>query len=140
MPETRAESNSITALIRSAMPNGITVFQGKVIQENPLRIQALNDKKLILHEGIICLPRHLTDYETTCDIRLADGRIDSVTRIEGAHSQPDAGFAGAHRHHLETYNIYRAYMKVYNALKIGEIVYILSFNEGKKYYIIDREG
>jgi hypothetical protein len=28
---------------------------------------------------------------------------------------------------------------VYNALKVGETVFILSFNQGKKYYILDRE-
>ncbi|MDR1692797.1 MAG: DUF2577 domain-containing protein [Oscillospiraceae bacterium] len=140
MPDTREESGSLFSMLRDAIPKDMSVFIGKVISEKPLKIQALNDEKLILHEGIICLPRHLTDYETKCDIRLADGRLDSITVTEGAHSQPDAGFGGAHLHHLETYNIYKAYLKVYNALKLGEIVYVLGFNEGKKYYILDREG
>ena len=31
-------------------------------------------------------------------------------------------------------------MTVHNGLKKGEIVALLSFNHGKKYYVLDREG
>lgn len=44
----------------------------------------------------------------------------------------------AHSHALGSLNIYGATITVYNALKVGETVHLLSFNNGKKYYILDR--
>jgi len=55
---------------------------------------------------------------------------------EGKHSHPKT--EGSHIHDIDSFNIFKATMIIHNALKIGEIVYMLSFNEGKKYYILDR--
>jgi hypothetical protein len=121
------------------IPESMAVVRGKVISAAPLKIQVINDDKLILTENIICLPAHLQEYTTKCDILLSNGTIDSQTYNDGEHSQPDAGYGGAHVNHLQTFNIWNAVIKVHNALKVGEVVYILSFNQGKKYYILDRE-
>ena len=56
---------------------------------------------------------------------------------EGTHGHPDS--EGAHVNWLQDFNIYGATIKLYNALKYGETVYMLSFNHGKKYYVLDRE-
>jgi hypothetical protein len=149
------EQTSLKGLLQGMMPDSMGVIQGKVVSASPLKIQVVNDEKLVLAENLICLPRHLSNYTTTCDILLDKGSINSQTRNDGshphgssgthgghtggdgAHSHPDS--EGAHTHHQATFNLYGATIKVYNALKSGDIVYLLSFNEGKKYYVLDRE-
>lgn len=55
-----------------------------------------------------------------------------------SHSYSGDTAGQAHSHALSTFNIYKATITVYNALKPGETVHLLSFNNGKKYYILDR--
>lgn len=148
---------SVKQLFQGMVPEAMEILQGKVISASPLKIQVVNDEKLVLTENIICLPRHLSDYTTTIDIQLGKGSINSVTRSgqgthphgssgqhgghtggDGSHSHPAS--EGSHVHNVATFNISGATMTVYNALKVGETVYLLSFNHGKKYYILDREA
>lgn len=148
---------SVKQLFQGMVPEAMEILQGKVTSASPLKIQVVNDEKLVLTENIICLPRHLSDYTTTIDIQLGKGFINSVTRSgqgthphgssgqhgghtggDGSHSHPAS--EGAHVHNVATFNISGATMTVYNALKVGETVYLLSFNHGKKYYILDREA
>ena len=149
------DETSLKELFQGMIPESLTVLRGRVTQAAPLLIQVDNDPKLILHENIICLPRHLSDYTTTCDIQLAGGSINSQTRSDGNHGHGSSGQHGGHTggdgshthpateaphvHFLSTYNIFGATIQVHNALRQGERVFILSFNEGKKYYILDRE-
>ena len=46
--------------------------------------------------------------------------------------------AGAHTHSLSSFSVTGASMTVYNALKAGDTVHILSFCFGKQYYVLDR--
>ena len=122
------DQTSLKGLIQGMTPSSMAVELGTVISESPLKIQVINDDKLILSENLLCVPRHLSDYTTKCDITLGSGSIDSQTNTVSNHS-----------HNVITFNIYDAKIKVYNALKTGDTVYLLSFNQGKKYYILDRE-
>lgn len=128
---------SIMSLIRGAtMSEDGSVIEAKVIAVGPLKVQATNDDKLILNAGSLVVPRHLTDYTTKMTYRLADGTLDSQTHNDGSHADP---VGGTHVHHLETFNLYKGTITVFNALKVGEIVYLLRYNDGKKYYILDRK-
>lgn len=144
------EPNSLKEAFQSMIPDTVNVIQGKVISSLPLKIQVINDDKLILSENILCLPRHLTDYQTNVDIsggsisgltasgqgshQHSGGSHDGHSDGDGAHSHND----GTHTHTLQTFQVIGANMTIHNALKVGEIVYILSFNQGKKYYVLDR--
>lgn len=132
------EPTSLKQLFQGMAPETMAVVRGTVLSANPLKIQVINDEKLILEQNIICLPRHLSTYQTTVDISLGRGSINSVTKEDGEHAG-HAGGNGKHRNTLETFNLSGVSMTVYNGLKPGEVVYILSFNHGKKYYILDRE-
>lgn len=106
------EPTSIKQMIQGMAPSSVEVVQGKVISASPLKIQLLNDEKMELSGNIICLPKHLSTYQTTVDIA-AGGDIGNINGVS---------------------------MTVYNGLKTGEVVYILSFNNGKKYFILDRRA
>lgn len=101
------------------------VIMGTVVSESPLGIQVIGDDKLLLNERITEVPRHLTDYDVNVDI--SGGAVTGVT----------ASGAG-HTHGIDEIAVSRAVMRVYNALKAGEVVYILSYNHGKKYFVLGR--
>ena len=209
------KATSLKELIQGMMPVNLEVIQGQVTSADPLKIVAINDDKLIINTSLLCIPEHLTDYTTICDITLnsnAGGKIDSKTKkdgihkhgphgehphglsgwhphgesgehphgesgghahdteegatgsathihpdtegthehpdTEGAHEHPDTEGTHVHpkdkeemrhEHVINSFNVFNATIKVHNALKLNEIVWLLSFNQGKKYYVLDRE-
>lgn len=139
------EAGSIKNLFQGMIPKDVELLQGTVISAAPLKIQMANDEKLIINDQITVVPWHLTDYTTKIDIEKRDGTIDSLTYVDGEHkhmypASPPHGptTKDKHQHALETYNIYKATVKVYNALKLGDLVYVLSLNKGKLYIVLDR--
>ena len=129
------------------------VIEAKVISASPLKLQATNDDKLVLSAATLIVPRHLTDYTTTATYTLGKGAINSVTEGDGKHTHPGGshgghvggdgshshGPDGEHDHHLVTYTLTGGTITVHNALKAGETVYLLPYNGGKKYYLLDRK-
>lgn len=150
------EQTSLKGMIQNMVAGDVEVLQGIVKSASPLKIQIVNDDKLIIGPNITYVPRHLTDYTTTVDIVQGSGSVSSNTQSDGSHTHSYSGstenggdpthnhaYSGttqgtAHSHSLSTFNIYGATMTVYNALKVGEQVHILSFNHGKQYYVLDR--
>lgn len=133
------EAQSIMSIIRGAtMSEDGSVIEAKVIGVNPLKVQAANDDKLILNAGSLVVPWHLTDYTTKMTYRLDEGTLDSETYNDGAHGG-HVGGDGTHVNHLKTFNLYKGTMTVYNALKVGDMIYLLRYNDGKKYFILDRK-
>ena len=145
---------SIKELIQQCAPRPLEIIRGVVIQASPLEIQAINDDKLIINANTAIVPWYLTDYSTKCDIELGGGSILSHTFNDGQHPHGASGghpqysgdgvhshpaSEGAHVNWLQDFNVYGASIKHYNALREGETVFMLSFNSGKKYYVLDRE-
>lgn len=111
-------NSSLKELIQSMLTESTNIILGVVTSENPLKIEGLNDEKLKLNQNMLCLPRYLTRYENSATIETVE------IKENGAN-----GFN----------SISNVKITVDNSLKIGEIVYLLSFNQGKRYYILDRE-
>lgn len=118
-------STSIKGMFQGMLTEGIEVLQGIVTASDPLKIRIVNDEKLVVGPGNVYVPRHLTDYETTADIK--GGNVEGSTDSCGTHS-----------HTLKSVRITGCTMKVYNALKAGERVHLLSFKHGKQYYVLGR--
>lgn len=148
------ESISLKEAFQSIVPESMEVVRGVVLNDNPLKIQLTNDEKMTLNSNLIILPRHLSDYTAKCDIELDGGTISSETSSAGEHTHGLNGEheghedgdgshehlgAGGHSHGLRSFKLIGASMKIYNALQTGERVFLLSFNKGKKYYVLDRE-
>lgn len=139
------QSKSLKEMFQGMIPQAAEIMQGKVISTSPLKIQMVNDEKLIITDRITVVPWHLTDYTTKIDIEQRDGTIDSKTKLDGKHKHlfpedpPNVSTTEKeHRHWLETYNIYTATIRVHNALKVDDMVYVLAINNGKLYYVLDR--
>ena len=97
----------------------VKMLQGTVTQIDPIKIQIVNDAKLILNERILIIPQHLTDYTVSVDIDTSEqasdeNESDSTSELTGTS------------------------MTVNNSLKVGENVHILALNKGKLYYVLDR--
>lgn len=119
------ESKSLKGLFQGMMPADAEIMQGNVISASPLKIQMVNDEKLIINERITVVPWHLSNYTTTCTI---DWNTENKSGGSG-----DASFS-SHRHEI----VGTKQITVNNALKVGEAVYVLSLNNGKLYYVLDR--
>lgn len=147
---------SLKQMIQGMMPDPPGVLEGSVTNESPLQITLANDAKMVLSQNSLILPEWLTDMEKTIDISLDGGNIFSKTGLEdeqGAHRHEGGEHEGhtiengkhihedgKHEHELKTFDIHGATAVIYNHLKEGEIVLLLSFNGGKQYYILDRRG
>lgn len=121
------EKTSIKQLIQGMTGDGVQVLQGIVKLERPLKIQIVNDEKLLISQNITYVPWHLTDYTT-------EVTVSWQTENTGGGSG-EAAFS-SHLHDI----IGRKTITVHNALKVGEKVHILSFNHGKQYFVLDRVG
>ena len=146
---------SVKQLIQQMMssPDG-AVIEAKGIGGGPRKVQATNDAKLILNAASLVVPRHLTDYTTTATFTLGKGSINAVTEGDGRHNHTggthgghvggdgshEHGPDGEHNHHLVTYTLTGGTITVFNALRVGDVVYLLPYNGGKQYYILDRRG
>lgn len=120
-----SEKTSLKQLFQGMAGEGVEVLQGIVKSASPLKIQIVNDEKLTIGPNITYVPRHLTNYTTTCS--LAKGDKGSVYGPDSDGDKlTDFTFSGS--------------ITVYNALKVGEKVHVLSFNHGKQYYVLDRVG
>lgn len=114
---------SLKEVLQGMAAGETEVLQGIVKSANPLKIQIVNDEKLIIGPNITYVPRHLTNYTTTCSLAKGDKGSVYGPCTDGSRLT-DFTFSGS--------------ITVHNALKVGEKVHILSFNHGKQYYVLDR--
>lgn len=58
------DTSSLKQLIQQLMPRQPEIIMGKVFCDNPVKIQALNDEKLILTSKNLTIPSRLSDLKT----------------------------------------------------------------------------
>ena len=126
-----AESNgsgsetSLKQIFQSLIPDGDELMQGTVISAAPLKIQMVNDEKLIINERVTIVPWQLTDYNTEVTVNWS---------TENASGGSGYAAYASHNHGI----VGRKKITVHNALKVGDKVHVLSLNHGKLYYVLDR--
>lgn len=130
-------SRSLKQIFQGMIPADAEIMQGIVISASPLKIQMVNDEKLIINERITIVPRHLSDYTTEATFTVGKGTLTSQTKNDGSHGGHDGG-NGTHINHLDTFTLSHGTLTVYNALKKDDVVYVLAVNNGKLYYVFDR--
>lgn len=121
MPQ-ETEKTSLKGIFQGIADKGaVGVVQGTVKSLNPLRIQMVNDEKLVIGQNSAIIPQHLTDY--TVDVTL-----------DWATENASAGSDSEHHHAITgTKSI-----TVHNGLRAGDRVHLLSFNHGKQYFVLGR--
>lgn len=135
------DQTSLKQIIQSMSPDGAEVVEGTVTNASPLEITLTNDTKMILSANSLIVPEHLTDREIEADIMMDGGVLYAPTGAErGEHEHPTVEKSGEHGHELESFQLTGGRIILHTGLKAGEIVYLLSYNNGKKYYVLDRRG
>lgn len=137
------DQTSIKQMIQSMMPDGAGVVEGTVTNTSPLEITLTNDAKMVLSANSLIVPEHLTDHEIEADIMSEEGALHAPTGKEeekGEHEHPGIKKSGEHEHELKSFQLTGGKIILHTGLKAGEIVYLLSYNNGKKYYVLDRRG
>lgn len=156
------EPLSIKEAFQTMSVPDMSIWEGVVLSVSPMQIQAKDDEKLIIREASIRVPRHLTDYELTGQIISNTGFVSgsgtvssgsvSVSMSTGEHSGHDLGATGSHTHTISSINLSGAQVTVNGAqitmdhieislsdsLNVGDEVLVLSYNKGKRNYILDR--
>lgn len=107
-----AETSLRELIAKAAGGRASGVIVGKVTKTNPLEIQVLNDAKLVLTESNVYVPKHLTDYSVSIHL---SGSIDG--------------------HSIGTRSC-----TVYNGLDKGDEVYLLQYEGGQLYFVLDKVG
>lgn len=125
------EETSLKQMFQNMCPEGPSVIEGSVTSASPLKITLANDSKMVLTENSLIIPRHLTNYKTA----ISGGNIQNYYYVGSGENASTAPVSPSHVHALGKINV-----TVYNALAVGETVYLLSFNNGKQYYVLDRKG
>lgn len=148
--EEKSDATSLKQLFQSMVPEGPGILEGIVNKTSPLQISLVNDSMMVLGTESLVIPMHLTDYTTTADISggSALGNVTGGNHAHGGgvhdgHMNGDGTHAhdgGTHSHQFNTISIKGATITIHNALRQGERVYLLSYNSGKKYFVIDRKG
>lgn len=123
------EKTSLKGMFQGLAGEGVEVLQGIVKSASPLKIQIVNDEKLVIGPNITYVPRHLTDYKT----EMSGPNIQNYYYTGGDVGSGTAPVSPSHVHAIG-----RVKITVHNALKAGEKVHVLSFNHGKQYYVLDR--
>ena len=137
------DQTSLKQMIQSMSPDGAGVVEGAVTNVAPLEITLTNDAKMILSANSLIVPEHLTDHEIEADIMKDDGALYAPTGAEdekGEHEHPGIEKSGEHAQELKGFQLTGGKIILHTGLKAGEIVYLLSYNNGKKYYVLDRRG
>ena len=61
-------STSLKQLIQDITPRETDLLQGVVISTDPLRVQMVNDSKLIISKISTVVPKHLTNYTVSAQV------------------------------------------------------------------------
>lgn len=138
------KATSLKQLFQQMVPENVGLIEGVVVNTEPIAIQVVNNSKMVLSGLNLVLPKHLTDYQTTFTINLSEPPIltgETSLDNEHSHTNPEGGSTGtqeAHKHILSKFGLEEATITVHNALKRDERVYMLRFNGGKLYYVLDK--
>ncbi|MDD3029890.1 MAG: DUF2577 domain-containing protein [Alphaproteobacteria bacterium] len=117
---------SIREMLKAAVDvRTASVLHGVVVSASPVKIQVTSDAKLLLTESNLFIPEHLTDHQVKI----------SVSGGSGSTSSNDG-----HSHSVSGVSFSNATMTIKNALQANDEVYLLSFNRGQLYYVLDRVG
>lgn len=95
---------------------GSDVFFGEVTKSKPLEI--LVEQKLLIKEDNLAVAEHLTDYETKIKLEWQWSEGEDITSHPVVKKD--------------------TWMKVYNALKVGDQVILIRRKGGQLYVVIDR--
>ena len=88
------------------------------------------------------LNEQMKDPEFRAEWETGAGSLISKTKTDGKHTHEELSGSedGVHSHSLATFTVRDGVLMIHNALKKGDTVYLLAFNSGKQYYILDRKG
>ena len=120
------EKTSLKGLFQGMAAAGAPeLMQGIVKSTSPLKIQMVNDEKLVIGQNNTYVPEHLTDYNTEVTVNWVTNAASGGSG-EAAYASHSHGITG------------RKKITVHNALKVGDKVHVLVLNKGKQFFLLGR--
>lgn len=140
-------STSLKGILQMLAPEQISMLLGKVASADPLKVQTLNDDKLVIPKNLLVVPEWLTCHKYRAYIQTDAYEASSEPSNDEAHDKKidtppfTCNVACPHAAHPCAAHQYKSeWIIIQNHLEVDDIVILLSFGGGKKYYILDRLG
>lgn len=129
-------ATGLKALIQGMAPEQVRLIECKVTAPLPdIELEATNDDKLKIKSSLIVVPQWLTDQVYPCYIE-TEAYTSKNTKVGEGPFIHDVCAASGHTcpsHYYKT-----AWICMHNHLEVDDLVYVLAFNGGRSYYILDR--
>lgn len=109
---------SLKQLFQGMQVTEMTLVEGVVTNSSPLTVKLKNDN-LELNQNVLTVPCQLSDYQVGCDLSALAKSINATPAISKLV-------------------ISGGVLTIHNGLQKGDTVILLSYNSGKKYYVLDR--
>jgi len=117
---------SIKEVVQSMIPSAPGIMLGRVINEDPIKIQIVNDNYFVLDSNKLLISDHLKDYDLQIEMH--------NTQVTGATSSDNE-----HSHNISDFEMTEGTIKIKNSLKKGDFVYILPpYDSNNIYFVISR--
>lgn len=138
-------STSVKGIIQSLAPEQIRMLLAEVTSEDPLTVQTLNDDKLVIPKNLLVVPGWLTCHKYPAYIQTDAYAASGEPGDDDAHDAKidTAAFTcnvacphGAHP--CEAHQYKSEWIIIRNHLRTGDVVVLLAFAGGRRYYILDR--
>lgn len=131
-----SEPSSLKEMFQGMVPQSISLCSGKVTSTSPLAVQISNRSKMVATGITLACPKRLTDYTVYMTVDHVTGEHTHTHTITDTYT---GGGSASNETHSHSYKGKKAFL-VHDALNVGEEVYLLNFNNGEMYYILDRKG
>lgn len=83
------KETSIKELFQGMIPNAADLLQGTVTSTKPLKIQIVNDSKLIISKLSAVIPKHLSNYKATVEILDSSEKKKMTVTVQNALKKGD---------------------------------------------------
>lgn len=122
---------SIKQFIQGMQVKDMELHEGVVVSPDPLQIKLVNNEKMVLDKDILVVPEHLTDHSIEVSLQVGS---DKATLDLDTQALPE-NYTG---YFMKNLNLPKGILTLKNHLVKDEKVMLLSYNNGKMYYILDR--
>ena len=107
------------------------LIYGKVVSISPLKVQIVNEPRMVLSEAFLILSPLCQEKKFTIPVWNTDDESSHTHLLQG--TKTDAGTSHSH-------SIPKQEVLVWRGLDVGDKVLMLRIHQGNMFYVLQREG
>lgn len=111
------------------------LIYGKVISISPLKVQIVNEPKMVLSEAFLILSPFCKEKTFTIPKWNTNNETEHTHAIRDTYSGGGSSSPTSHKHSIPKHEV-----QVWRGLKVGDKVLMLRIHQGNMFYVLQREG